>query len=96
MSENLEKKKALEIAKSQIITLFRKDTEMKLEEYKSQAITRLNKSIAHNEKEKMNYACMGLFEETGEVIAEFRKQLFKGNFHEKPLDIEDLKSENQK
>ena len=46
---------------------------MKLEEYKSQAITRLNKSIAHNEKEKMNYACMGLFEETGEVIAEFRK-----------------------
>lgn len=58
---------------------------MKLEEYKSQAITRLNKSIAHNEKEKMNYACMGLFEETGEVIAEFRKPLFKGNFHEKPL-----------
>ena len=66
---------------------------MKLEEYKSQAITRLNKSIAHNEKEKMNYACMGLFEETGEVIAEFRKPLFKGNFHEKPLDIEDIKSE---
>ena len=66
---------------------------MKLEEYKSQAITRLNKSIAHNEKEKMNYACMGLFEETGEVIAEFRKPLFKCNFHEKPLDIEDIKSE---
>ena len=69
---------------------------MKLEEYKSQAITRLNKSIAHNEKEKMNYACMGLFEETGEVIAEFRKPLFKGNFHEKPLDIEEKINKREK
>ena len=66
---------------------------MELEEYKNQAITRLNKSIANNEKEKKNYASMGLIEETGEVIAEFRKPLFKGNFHEKPLDIEEIKSE---
>ena len=39
---------------------------MKLEEYKSQAITRLNKSIAFDQKENMYYACMGLVEETGE------------------------------
>lgn len=63
---------------------------MKLEEYKSQAITRLNKSIAHNEKEKMNYACMGLFEETGEVIAEFRKPLFKGGISMKNLWIQKI------
>ena len=66
---------------------------MELEEYKQIAVQRLNKTIAHNDKEKMYYACMGLMEETGEVIAELRKPLFKGNFHEKSLDIEEIKSE---
>ena len=36
---------------------------------------------------------MGLVEETGEIIAELRKPLFKGNFHEKPLDTEEIKKE---
>lgn len=66
---------------------------MELEEYKQIAVQRLNKTIAHNDKEKMYYACMGLMEETGEVIAELRKPLFKGNFHEKSLDLEEIKSE---
>lgn len=66
---------------------------MKLEEYKERAIQRLNKSIAFDEKENMYYACMGLVEETGEIVAELRKPLFKGNFHEKALDIEGIKSE---
>lgn len=66
---------------------------MNLEEYKSKALKRLNKSIAFDQKENMYYACMGLIEETGEIIAELRKPLFKGNFHEKSLDIEEIKSE---
>lgn len=66
---------------------------MNLEEYKSIALQRMNKSIAFDQKENMYYACMGLIEETGEVVAELRKPLFKGNFHEKTLDIEEIKSE---
>lgn len=66
---------------------------MNIEEYKSIALQRLNKSIAFDQKENMYYACMGLIEETGEIIAELRKPLFKGNFHEKALDIEEIKSE---
>lgn len=66
---------------------------MELEEYKKRAIQRLNKSIAFDERENMYYACMGLIEETGEIVAELRKPLFKGNFHEKTLDIEEIKSE---
>ena len=66
---------------------------MNLEEYKSMALQRMNKSIAFDQKENMYYACMGLIEETGEVVAELRKPLFKGNFHEKTLDIEEIKSE---
>lgn len=66
---------------------------MELEEYKKKAIQRLNKSIAFDKKENMYYACMGLIEETGEIVAELRKPLFKGNFHEKTLDIEEIKSE---
>lgn len=66
---------------------------MNLEEYKNIAIQRLNKSIAFDQKENMYYACMGLIEETGEIIAELRKPLFKGNFHEKVLDAEEIKSE---
>lgn len=38
---------------------------MDLEEYKNNAIQRLNKSIEFNSKERMYYACMGLIEETG-------------------------------
>ena len=48
---------------------------------------------AFDQKENMYYACMGLVEETGEIIAELRKPLFKGNFHEKPLDTEEIKKE---
>lgn len=66
---------------------------MNLEEYKSIALQRMNKSIAFDQKENMYYACMGLIEETGEVVTELRKPLFKGNFHEKTLDIEEIKSE---
>lgn len=66
---------------------------MNLEEYKSIAVQRLNKSIAFDQKENMYYACMGLIEETGEIVAELRKPLFKGNFHEKVLDTKEIKSE---
>lgn len=66
---------------------------MNLVEYKNIALQRLNKTIANNSKESMRYSCMGLIEETGEIIAELRKPLFKGNFHEKALDIQNIKSE---
>ena len=66
---------------------------MNLVEYKNIALQRLNKTIADNQKESMRYSCMGLIEETGEIIAELRKPLFKGNFHEKTLDIPNIKSE---
>lgn len=66
---------------------------MNLVEYKKVALQRLNKTIADNPKESMRYSCMGLIEETGEIIAELRKPLFKGNFHEKTLDIPSIKSE---
>ena len=66
---------------------------MNLVEYKDVALKRLNKTIFGDHKESMNYSCMGLIEETGEIIAELRKPLFKGNFHEKTLDIENIKSE---
>lgn len=66
---------------------------MNLVEYKNVALQRLNKTIENNSKESMQYSCMGLIEETGEIIAELRKPLFKGNFHEKALDIPSIKSE---
>lgn len=66
---------------------------MNFKEYSKIALQRLNKSIEKDKKEQINYACMGLIEETGEIIAELRKPLFKGNFHEKPLNIEEIKSE---
>ena len=66
---------------------------MNLEEYKNSAIQRLNISIESSPKEKMYYACMGIIEETGEITAELRKPLFKGNFHEKTLDINAIKKE---
>ena len=59
---------------------------MNIEEYKKRALKRLNPTIANKDRESMNYACMGLFEETGEIISELRKPLYKGNFHEKQLD----------
>lgn len=66
---------------------------MNLVEYKNMAVQRLNKTIFDNATESMNYGCMGLIEETGEIIAELRKPLFKGNFHEKELDSQKIKSE---
>lgn len=66
---------------------------MNLVEYKKVALQRLNKTIENNPKESMCYSQMGLIEETGEIIAELRKPLFKGNFHEKALDIQNIKSE---
>lgn len=66
---------------------------MKLEEYKKEALQRINPLVESSSKESMNYTCLGILEETGEVIAEIRKPLFKGNFHEKPLDIAEIKSE---
>ena len=66
---------------------------MNLLEYKNIALQRLNKTIADNTNESMRYSCMGIIEETGEIIAELRKPLFKGNFHEKALNINNIKSE---
>lgn len=66
---------------------------MNLVEYKNMAVQRLNKTIFDNATESMYYGCMGLIEETGEIIAELRKPLFKGNFHEKELDSQNIKSE---
>ena len=59
---------------------------MKIEEYQKEAYKRLNPAIANNPKERMNYTCMGVIEETGEVIAELRKAFYKGNFHERKLN----------
>ena len=66
---------------------------MKLEEYKKIAMQTEIKSSSYSSKESMYSACMGLMEETGEVIAELRKPLFKGNFHQKKLDVEAVKGE---
>lgn len=66
---------------------------MELEEYRKKAMERLNPEIVKDPKESMYYACMGLAEEKGEIIAEIRKALFKGNFHEKEMDLENIKSE---
>lgn len=59
---------------------------MDIREYQNKALKRLNPLIANKDRESMNYACMGIIEETGEIIAELRKPLYKGNFHEKKLD----------
>jgi NTP pyrophosphatase (non-canonical NTP hydrolase) len=66
---------------------------MKLKEYQKIALERLNPNIANPNKESMRYCCMGLLEETGEVVSELRKPLYKGNFHEKPLDKQEITSE---
>lgn len=66
---------------------------MKLKEYQEEALKRLNPTIANKDKESMRFACMGLLEEAGEVVAELRKPLYKGNFHEKALDKKAITSE---
>lgn len=64
-----------------------------LKEYQDKALERLNPAIAKPNKESMRYVCMGLLEESGEIVAELRKPLFKGNFHEKSLDKKEITSE---
>lgn len=59
---------------------------MELREYQKEALKRLNPTIANKDEESMRFACRGLLEEAGEVVAELRKPLYKGNFHEKALD----------
>lgn len=66
---------------------------MKLIEYQQIALERLNPTIANRDKESMRFCCMGLLEEAGEVVAELRKPLYKGNFHEKPLNRDAIKEE---
>lgn len=66
---------------------------MKLDEYQEIALNRMNPIISKPNKESMRYCCMGLLEETGEIVSELRKPLYKGNFHEKNLDKENLKGE---
>lgn len=66
---------------------------MDLNKYQELALERLNPTIANKDKEGMRFCCMGLLEEAGEVIAELRKPLYKGNFHEKPLDKDAIKGE---
>lgn len=66
---------------------------MNLAEYQEIALERLNPNITKSKKELMRYCCMGILEETGEVVSELRKPLYKGNFHEKPLNKEEIKSE---
>lgn len=66
---------------------------MDLEEYKNKALQRINPLVEASDEESMNYICLGIAEETGEITAEIRKPLFKGNFHERPLNIEKIKDE---
>ena len=64
-----------------------------LEEYQDEALKILNKQIAKSKKEQRRYCCMGMLEETGEIVAEIRKAFFKGNFHEKKIDKQAITSE---
>lgn len=66
---------------------------MNLEEYSKKALVGLNPIIAKPNNESRKYSSMGLIEETGEVVAEFRKSLYKGNFHERKLDKKAVKEE---
>lgn len=66
---------------------------MNLEEYSKKALVGLNPIIAKPNNESRKYSSMGLIEETGEVVAEFRKSLYKGNFHERKLNKEAIKEE---
>lgn len=65
---------------------------MNFEEYKKVATSRLNETIANNEHEKIDYICIGIGEETGEILGEIRKATFK-NYHQKSLDKNAIKKE---
>lgn len=64
-----------------------------LKDYQVLALQRLNPNIIRTSEESMRFCCMGLLEETGEVVSELRKALYKGNFHEKELDKEAIAGE---
>ena len=64
-----------------------------LEEYQKEALNILNEQIAKSKKEQARYCCMGMLEESGEIVSELRKAFFKGNFHEKKIDKEAITSE---
>ena len=64
-----------------------------LREYQEEALKVLNEQIAKSKKEQRRYCCMGVLEETGEIVAEIRKAFFKGNFHEKQINKEAITSE---
>lgn len=66
---------------------------MDLKEYQQKALSRINPIVEKSHKEENYYACMGLMEETGEIVSEIRKALYKGNYHEKQLDEEHLAEE---
>jgi len=62
-------------------------------QYQKEALKVLNEQIAKSKKEQRKYCCMGMLEESGEIVAELRKAFFKGNFHEKHVDKESITSE---
>ena len=64
-----------------------------LSEYQEEALKVLNEQIAKSKKEQRRYCCMGVLEETGEIVAEIRKAFFKGNFHEKKINKQAITSE---
>ncbi len=64
-----------------------------LEQYQKEALKVLNEQIAKSKKEQARYCCMGMLEESGEIVSELRKAFFKGNFHEKNIDKEAVTSE---
>ncbi|MCI8444202.1 MAG: hypothetical protein HFJ37_03415 [Clostridia bacterium] len=65
----------------------------KFNEYQMIATRTLNETIRKSRRERVKYICLGLLEETGEVVAEIRKAYYKGNFHEKTLDKNSIKKE---
>lgn len=67
--------------------------EITLSEYQEEALKVLNEQIAKSKEEQRRYCCMGVLEETGEIVAEIRKAFFKGNFHEKEIDKNAITSE---
>ena len=66
---------------------------MNLEEYQKKALLRLNPLIANNIEECINYALLGIGEETGEIIGEIRKLFYKGNYHERKFENRKLAKE---
>lgn len=66
---------------------------MNIKEYQEEALSRLNPLIANNQKESINYALLGISEETGEIAGEIRKSFYKGNYHEREFCKEKLSEE---